>query len=493
MHRHHIATITMMLALLGHSSAWSADPVFESWDALYLQGNRIGYNHAVVRQEAVDGQPRFVTESLGYMTLKRAGQNLKTTFQIYSEETPEGDLVRFQSSLKNPPDSHFEMLGLVVGDELQIKIVAAGRTVEQSYPHASRLKSISYIDRYLQEQDLPLGESAEFETFDPQLAKVVTVTLKRLAPENTNIWGDEIRRLERVLMTNSGLPNVLTTIYLDGETRRPLKSSVPLIGMESFAVTREEALREVDTYDQLVDSLIPVKTNKNLLTASEVTYHIIVDGVLSPEMFPAGPTQDVVKRNDGSLEITVRKADPRNRQTAPATVAPGAEFLASTRFLECQAPLLLELSLRGTGTLTDPLAKALALEKFVRRHITQRNLATAMATALEVAQSKSGDCTEHAVLLAALLRSAGIPSRVAMGVVYSPDDQAFIGHMWTEAWLNDHWLPLDGTRAVGGTGCSYIKLSDSPLAGDGALPGAELLPLVYLQGRIKIAVLKASP
>ena len=40
------------------------------------------------------------------------------------------------------------------------------------------------------------------------------------------------------------------------------------------------------------------------------------------------------------------------------------------------------------------------------------------ATAAEVARSREGDCTEHAVLLAALARARGIPARVAMGLVY---------------------------------------------------------------------------
>jgi transglutaminase-like putative cysteine protease len=58
------------------------------------------------------------------------------------------------------------------------------------------------------------------------------------------------------------------------------------------------------------------------------------------------------------------------------------------------------------------------------------------------------------MLLAALLRAAGIPSRTVTGLVYA---DGFVGqrnifgyHMWTQAWLRDgddrgRWLDLDAT------------------------------------------------
>src|SRR5687768_15819220 len=53
----------------------------------------------------------------------------------------------------------------------------------------------------------------------------------------------------------------------------------------------------------------------------------------------------------------------------------------------------------------NPLDKADALRKVVYRHISKKNMATAFASASETARAQSGDCSEHGVLLAAMLRS----------------------------------------------------------------------------------------
>jgi hypothetical protein len=69
-------------------------------------------------------------------------------------------------------------------------------------------------------------------------------------------------------------------------------------------------------------------------------------------------------------------------------------------------------------------------------------------SALETMSRRSGDCTEAAVLLAALGRAAGIPTRVANGLVYSRESyhgvsNAWMPHSWTLAWVDGHWRSFD--------------------------------------------------
>ena len=71
----------------------------------------------------------------------------------------------------------------------------------------------------------------------------------------------------------------------------------------------------------------------------------------------------------------------------------------------------------------------------------QFDLGIAVAPASEVVRNRRGTCVAYAVLLAALERAAGLPSRVVMGFAYA--NGIWGGHAWTEAYLDGRWVALD--------------------------------------------------
>ena len=139
-----------------------------------------------------------------------------------------------------------------------------------------------------------------------------------------------------------------------------------------------------------------------------------------------------------------------------------------------------------------PRRRAARLTALVRSRISNKNLDTGFATASEVARTLSGDCTEHAVLLAALLRADGIPSRVASGLVYlerfAGERDVFGYHMWTQALLDGRWVDLDAALPgeVDGFDATHVALAVSAL--DGPEAAADFVPLAGLIGRLRIDV-----
>lgn len=86
----------------------------------------------------------------------------------------------------------------------------------------------------------------------------------------------------------------------------------------------------------------------------------------------------------------------------------------------------------------------LAIEKFVSEYISNKTFSRQFDIASQVANSHTGDCTEHAVLLAAALRRRGIPSRVTLGVVFIFGvESAAFGHAWVEAEQRGETVRLD--------------------------------------------------
>jgi transglutaminase-like putative cysteine protease len=76
-------------------------------------------------------------------------------------------------------------------------------------------------------------------------------------------------------------------------------------------------------------------------------------------------------------------------------------------------------------------------------------------SARETLRALRGDCNEHAVLLTALARAAGIPARVVAGAVYL--DGGFLYHAWTELWLGP-WVSADAVFGQLPADATHVKL-----------------------------------
>lgn len=78
--------------------------------------------------------------------------------------------------------------------------------------------------------------------------------------------------------------------------------------------------------------------------------------------------------------------------------------------------------------------------------------------ASEVAEHRSGDCTEHAVLFAALARRFGHPTRIAIGtVLVAAEGRIYaFGHAWTEVHDGRGWAEVDPTDIQGAHPIAHV-------------------------------------
>jgi hypothetical protein len=129
----------------------------------------------------------------------------------------------------------------------------------------------------------------------------------------------------------------------------------------------------------------------------------------------------------------------------------------------------------------------------VFEYVDAKTLDVGLASASEVAETGRGDCTEHAVLLAGMLRAAGVPSRTASGLIYVDEalgrKNVFGYHMWTQAWLDGRWVDLDATLGPGTPfDAAHIALSYSAMADGEQLN--DMVDLVPVFGRLTVEPLQ---
>lgn len=84
--------------------------------------------------------------------------------------------------------------------------------------------------------------------------------------------------------------------------------------------------------------------------------------------------------------------------------------------------------------------------------------------AVTALQNRSGDCTEFAVLLAAVARARGIPTRIVHGIAYSGRfagrAHVFSPHAWVQAWDGTRWTSYDAGFGPFGAGHIVLAIGD---------------------------------
>ncbi|MEI7687449.1 MAG: transglutaminase family protein, partial [Planctomycetota bacterium] len=169
----------------------------------------------------------------------------------------------------------------------------------------------------------------------------------------------------------------------------------------------------------------------------------------------------------------------------------GPEYLQSSHFINSADAKVRELARRAVGIEADPWKKALKIERYVADAM-RPNAHELLATADHVARTLEGDCTEYAMLTAAMCRAEGVPSRTAIGLVYGDvrGQPAFIFHMWTEVWVRGQWVGLDATLGRGGIGAAHLKVADQSWHNESSM--TPLLSTLNLLGRVSIDVLRTE-
>lgn len=192
-------------------------------------------------------------------------------------------------------------------------------------------------------------------------------------------------------------------------------------------------------------------------------------GPVNRYRLPAGAAVpvDEFQRMEGDIAISRSDAEP-------SALADPQPYLKAEPQLELDDPQLkawVDAMVARHQVAKPVLAERLRLA--VRGYIVKKDLSMGDASALEAFRTRTGDCSEHANLLAAVLRIAGIPSRVELGMVYAQDFGGWVGHAWNSAYVGDRWVHLDSAYPGIPRSC-YLKLGTTSGA-DNQTTGAAML------------------
>ncbi len=487
--------LTAALVMIAGRTAWADPPaakppqpvaaaaaVEEYWDLYFMQGNRVGYVHSEKRRRRDKDGERIEFMSQTKFGVARAGEAHEQTMTMRSLETPDGAVIRCgcEANLGPTPTLTF---CTVDGAKLLIEQQQGGKTSKSSLAWPAGTLGYFGTEESLVRKPMQPGESRKIKLLLPIFNQLADDSLTAVDYEDAKLLHGTQRllRIDSVQRLADGAE--VKSIFWSDRHGNVLKMHTELGQQDVYRCTKQEALAPAGAakFDMIQDTL--VRTKKPLAAATiakapQIRYAVRLKDGDPAKTFATGATQQFIPGGERAGELIVWAAGPGklpDRKDMPNEPEPGKEFLASSGLLQTDDPAVQKLaaSLPAENKKGPPDQRAIELEKLVYRTIINKNFSQALASAAEVAKSKEGDCTEHAVLLAALARVNGIPSRVAMGLVYVPQLGGFAFHMWTEVYVERHWLPLDATLGLGYADATHLKLTTSSLA-DGDTYGALL-------------------
>lgn len=494
--------ILAMLALVlagGCSPQAPAVPDSETWDAIFIQGSQLGFIHTVTRNVERDGRSLLEIEARQQINVRRFGDQASPGVVLKSLETPQGGLVSFESQQQIGPTAQ-SAKGEVRDGQLVIETTTVGRTETTRIPWKDEYGGFFAMENALIRQPMKAGEQRKAQSLAPVFNQLVTFEFTARSEEPVKLLDETQELLHIDVVTTFSNGNTIRSVVWTNAKGEVLKNRTDAFGQETYRTTRQRAEEGAASGSADLGLSTMVQLDGPLAKAHQtrrVRYELTLSGEVGlPEndpakVFPTGPLQQVKPTGPNTAEMTVTSLRPAETKPQGASQFPPSDAdKQPNNLIQSDNPLVVEMAHQAAGTETDPLRIALTLERFVRANVRVKNFTQALATAADVAKTREGDCTEHAVLLAALARANNIPARIAIGLVYVDHLQGFGYHMWTELYVNDTWVPFDGTLGQGGIGAAHLKLAHTNLAGGDALTA--FLPVAQVLGRLTIRVLEVE-
>ncbi len=476
-----VLAVILSLAMCGAALAQSVRP-YELWSVLMIDGRRAG--HILERVTVEDDTMTTVVRSS--MTMRRGPANIEIEVDSTFIETTAHEPVSWKTvvSMGGAP---VETAYRFSDDGIEVVRREGGReshetrkTLEVSWLTPGSVRTLLA---------LRLGAGArtiEYTALDPTQGLVpVHIRLDDIEASSVEVLGKTVSAY-RATMTSSALPGIPTRVWID-ERGRTVRSEVQLAGMRivTMAADRELAQARLDPPELMARTF--VRTARAIERPRHVTdasYILRVQQGMLPDI-PETSSQRVERIDDRSARIVVRTG---GRFDAGLAREGDERLVEPSAMLDTRDPLIRDLARKARGENLDPATVAERTRQLVFRHVRTKDLGVGFASASEVARSRQGDCSEHAVLLAALLRAQGIPARVVSGLVYADgflDERNIFGyHMWVQALLEKdgqrRWVDLDPTLGPSTTfDATHIALVISTLEdGEGANALVRLAPLL---------------
>jgi hypothetical protein len=440
-------------------------PLGERWMGIYFKGSKIGYAHETVQKhehgysvkEKISMKLRVLEHSQQVNMITECVADRKFNLRLFHFDLSTGS-------------NQMKIDGRIVGRKLALKVHSGGTVTERAIPFEHIPFLTNNLRPFLVQRGLEEDKRYRVSVFDPSTMSLSKVSVTVMGKERITLGpNDLVANRLRVSYRGMGL-----NIWMDDDGS-VLKEESP---MGLVLVREEEHVAKAEGFGEQVDLVqaVAVRSDIPIKNPREVSF---LEVKLKRIPLVKFDMDDGRQKLTGNNLQVVREEWPNSPSMPLPPIAKDVrEFLKSTPLIQSDHSLIGGRAAEIAGPKDGTLEAIRAVSGWVYRHI-EKKPTLSVPSALEVLESGVGDCNEHAVLLVALLRSLGIPSRPCVGVVYFRD--GFYYHAWAEVWIG-RWVTVDPTLNQLPADATHIKFVHGDIE--------NWVDLVKIIGRLQVEVLE---
>ena len=401
--------------------------------AVSLRGEDVGYMDLFI--EPLGDDSLIVTQRTEW-ELILMGQRQTVLMEIEAVTGPDLDLGGMSFSLDNGP-TRIQTRTTRQGDSLLTEIESAGRTMSLTSSLGGAAYVPAIVDVAASSMSWVEGQVRTFPTFDPTTGTVNDATVTCTGHQEVELLGDPV---DAVVLEISHLGTTTTAWVRSGEIVEERESNFNMVLTRVPPDQGGESFGSRDLYDVFAVPSTRIEDPRSLgQRAFRLEGEIDWEGfeLEYPPIQFANPPVVIVKAEVPSPALIL------SREALDQATAGGAldGFLSGDPMIQSTDPSIVHVADSLVGDTDDSWEAARALASFVHDAL-EKTPTVSLPSAVEVLESRKGDCNEHTVLFVALARAAGIPARTCAGIVYLFDRFGY--HAWPMVYVGE-WVAMDPT------------------------------------------------
>lgn len=440
-------------------------PDRDVWMNVFQGDRKIGYSHSRMFRKDDDYQ---VSEVL-FMRINTMGFAQDLNVILNGTLSRDLSLSKFNANI-NSGVFQFKAQGRVENNTLMIQTDTDGKKGYINIPLKEKLfLTAGALQTFADRRPAP-GETYTYTIFDPATMAAMPITVKAVSREDVTVM-------------NQVIPSTKTAVIFKGTTQYSwiddngdVLIEEGVLGMRLERTTQQDALHGM-----------PIQAGEDMTKLASVASKVIFDAPSDLNMLTVrisgismqGMPIDGDRQSMSDDIVTIQKENLSDLTKGDGLhIKSGKQkaYLNPSPFVQSDHPDIIRTMTGIVAQDDTPLEKVRKIITWIHWNIKKQPVLS-LPDALSTLKNRIGDCNEHAVLTAALLRAAGIPSRVESGLVYL--DGRFYYHAWNGIYLGK-WITADSVFGQIPADVTHIRFSIGAQEAQ-----VDLLPLL---GRVKIDV-----